>query len=46
MLQRMSMAASRGRKRNSWITPNMGFVVAGASQDTGSGLNFDRNGLA
>ena len=24
----------------------MGFEVAGASQDTGSGMNFDRNGLA
>lgn len=24
----------------------MGFEIAGASQDTGSGLNFDRNGLA
>ena len=24
----------------------MGFVVAGASQDTNSGLNFDRNGFA
>ena len=33
-------------KGQKWITQNMGFVVVGASQDTGSGLNFYRNGLA
>lgn len=34
------------QKELSDYAEQMGFEVAGASQDTGSGLHFDRNGLA
>lgn len=37
----------KGQKKElSDYAEQMGFEVAGASQDTGSGLRFDRNGLA